>query len=236
MLQRHSRRGISQAQTLVVMAIAGLSLVALATFTLSRRRTPDDIAASAREYLEQHGVQPLPAGWQESPLTEPVASLSHPLLGKAAPDFTLPGADGNSVMLRERWQDGPIVLVFYYGYYCNHCVAQLFALEADLAKFRSQGGQVIAISPDSPEETREKFAKYGSFSFPVLADAGNLTAAEYSLLLPRKSNAPQRLLHGTFIIDQEGRVRWCHYGPAPFTDNATLLQELIQLKSLNKNI
>src|SRR5258706_4908681 len=36
--------------------------------------------------------------------------------------------------LAERTGHGPIVLVFYYGYHCNHCVGQLFALHDDMQK------------------------------------------------------------------------------------------------------
>ena len=50
-----------------------------------------------------------------------------------------------------------MVLVFYYGYHCNHCVGQLFALHDDISKFRELGAEVVAVSADPPEWTRERW-------------------------------------------------------------------------------
>ena len=63
-------------------------------------------------------------------------------------------------------------------------------------------------------------------AFPVLSDPGNKTAVDYSIYAPALGSKSDRLLHGTFVIDKDGIVRWCHYGEAPFTANATLLVEL----------
>ena len=123
-----------------------------------------------------------------------------------------------------------MVLVFYYGYYCNHCVSQLFALQDDLSKFHELGAEVVAISADTPQETTVKFAKFGGFTFPVLSDPQNKIAANYSIFTPRTEKTPQTLLHGTFVIDQSGIVRWCHYDRTPFTANPTLLVELAKLR------
>ena len=116
--------------------------------------------------------------------------------------------------------------MFYYGYYCNHCVSQLFALSDDISMFRELGAEVLAISPDTSAETSQKFARYGHFTFPVLSDSDNRVAATYSVFAPRTPTTPQTLLHGTFVIDQGGIVRWCHYSREPFTNNAALLSEL----------
>lgn len=225
------RQGLTQWQVLVFIALVGLALVMGSGYALRTRQPEENVAEAAREYLKQQDVRPLSSDWVAPEAIERTASLPHPLLQRAAPNFSLPRADGGTLELDERWIHGPVVLVFYYGYYCNHCVAQLFALQADRAKFTAAGAEIIAISPDSPQESAAKFAKYGEFSFPVLADVDNLTAANYGLLLPRAEAQSQRLLHGTFLIDRAGKVRWSHYGPAPFTDNAALLRELAELAS-----
>src|SRR5262249_13085079 len=125
---------------------------------------------------------------------------------------------------------GPVVLVFYYGYYCNHCVAQLFALHEDVKKFRELGAEVIAVSADPPELTRQRFERSGAFAFPVLADPGHKAAQRYGVFRPAAGNVPEELRHGTFVIGRDGRVHWAYRGSEPFTGNATLLYELARLE------
>jgi alkyl hydroperoxide reductase subunit AhpC len=69
------------------------------------------------------------------------------------------------------------------------------------------------------------------FTFPVHSDPGNKTAAAYLVYAPASAGKPERLLNGTFVIDKDSIVRWCHYyGEAPFTANATLLIEVGKLQ------
>ena len=82
----------------------------------------------------------------------PDPTQPHPLLGQPATDFTLEDDQSNVVNLRRLRQQGPVVLIFYYGYSCNNCVAQLFGMDEDLALFRELGAQVIAVSADPPRD------------------------------------------------------------------------------------
>ncbi len=54
-----------------------------------------------------------------------VATQNHPLVGRAAPDFTLSDHRGKSWTLSRNLKHGPLVLVFYLGYYCNFCVRMI---------------------------------------------------------------------------------------------------------------
>jgi peroxiredoxin len=223
--------------SILTLAIIGAGLIA-ASILAPRWRAPQpveaDVAAEAKDYLRERSVSPLNEELSEvlSKSQSSIPSRKHPLLSQPAPDFRLTDHKGQPQSLSEHLAKGPVVLVFYYGYYCNHCVAQLFALNDDIAKFHQLGAQVVAISPDRSEDTAQKFAKYGMFEFPVLSDPDNKVAALYSVYAPATEQAPETLLHGTFVIDNEGIVRWCHYDAAPFTDNATLLVELNKLKAL----
>jgi peroxiredoxin len=196
-----------------------------------------DIAAGARKMLL------LGKG---APLSEPLQTIlaqwntysertqSHPLLDKPAPDFTLTDSNDKPFRLSDAWARGPVVLVFYYGYFCDHCVAQLFGLNDDLKYFRELGAEVVAVSPDLPEETRKKFAEYknkgGAFSFPVLSDPKNKAAELFGAYKPFEPGRPEISLHGTFLIDRSGIVRWCNLGESPFTNNRSLLGDLAKLE------
>jgi peroxiredoxin Q/BCP len=134
--------------------------------------------------------------------------------------------DGQPASLEEFLARGPVVLVFYYGYSCNHCVSQLFDLNEDLKYFRELGATTAAIGPDSPAKTREKYAEFGAFGFPVLSDSDRQVAARYGLFRPKLGDVAEWQAHGTFVLDRQGIVRWANTGSEPFTGNVTLLAEL----------
>ena len=184
------------------------------------------LANDAKAYLRAEKPKPL-----LNPLHEilsddkfiPQESQQHPLLGKPAPDFELPDNQGNKVSLRGTLKDAPVVVVFYYGYHCNHCVGQLFGLNEDLRRFTELGTEVVAISADSPEMTAKRFDEYGRFDFPVLSDADNSIAETYGAYQSEANGKPEIKLHGTFVVDADGTVLWCNSGNKPFLDNQTLL-------------
>src|SRR5262249_26311825 len=147
------------------------------------------------------------------------------LQGAKAPAFELVDTDGQHRKLEEFTAKGPVVVIFYYGYYCNHCVAQLYAIQQDLARFQELGTDVVAISSDSPTETRKRYEKYGAFDFTVLSDPNNRVARVYGAAVPREDGEDE-LLHGTFIVGRDGIVHWCNLGDEPFTNNRFLLYEL----------
>lgn len=192
-----------------------------------------DLAKDAREFLRKQDVKPL-SGPLEQLLViaakEHVQTGKHPLLGKTAPDFELLDHRKQAWRLSKLLDDGPVVLVFYYGYHCNHCVGQLFALHDDVKKLRELGAQVITVSADPPELTQDRFKQYGEFAFPVLSDPGYKIAQLYGVYQPAQGKEPEDLKHGTFVIGRDGKIHWTHHGGTPFTDNKTLLYELARLE------
>ena len=179
--------------------------------------------------------------WREQ-LTDPSAACRvetqpHLLLGRPAPDFTLNDYLGQPWNLAEQLARGPVLVVFYLGYSCNACVHHLVELDADLERFRELGAQVVAVSADPPELTRERFEQYGVLGFPVLADPGHKVAERFGTFRPAvvapsgEEVEPEQLLHAAFIIDRQTGVFWTHRGDAPFRSSMALLYEINRLRS-----
>jgi peroxiredoxin Q/BCP len=219
--------------------LAGLALVAVACLALIAYRSSvprqdeplqtGDLAVDAKAYLAARSQPQLRAQPQAQPAApsaadRTVTAKSQPLLGKMAPDFELPDDQGKKWALRDLRRDGPVIVVFYYGYHCPHCVAQLFALERDLAKFTGQGVRLVALSPDPASETAEKFLRYGRFHFPVLSDPDNHVAQQYGAYTPATAGHDDDLKHATFLVNQGGRIDWAYTGNDPFVDNEFLLK------------
>lgn len=185
-----------------------------------------DVKADAEAYLKVVRTDALPAETAAvlaDTAYTPTPSDGHPLLGKAAPGFTLPDHTGKPVTLSDLRAKGPVVVVFYYGYHCSHCVAQLFALNDDLKHFANLGATVVAVSADPPEDTAARIAEYGTFGFPVVSDAGNEVAEAYGTFAPGEDGSEDGLLHGTFIVSRSGEVAWAYTGLTPFVANKSLL-------------
>ena len=209
------------------VAVACLALVA---YRASVPRDADeyglvptgDVAADAKAFLAAARIQTLPL--KKLADSRPAMEQPHSLVGKRAPDFELSDTEGHRVSLRDLRRDGPVIVVFYYGYYCSHCVAQLFGLEEDLPKFAKQGVHIVALSADPPETTAARFRQYGNFHFPVLSDRANKVAEQYGVYTRAFGDRDEDLKHGTFVVDKSGRIIWGYAGYQPFVDNALLLE------------
>jgi len=100
--------------------------------------------------------------------------------GDIAPDFILPNADGRSMRLYTELERGPVVLVFYRGGWCPFCNIHLRGFQKLLAEFKAAGAQLVAISPQLPDQsltTQEK----DELTFAVLSDVGLHTAKAFGV-------------------------------------------------------
>lgn len=214
-----------------VLLLVGLGFLALAGYRALRPPVPvkPDLAAAAEEDLRQRGYRPL-SGELDALLKDEkyrsVPTQAHPLYHAQAPDFALSDADGKPWRLADALAKGPVVLVFYYGYNCDHCVSQLFGLHKDVDKFREMGAAVVAVSPDARQRTQEQYRRYGAFDFAVLSDPDNAVSQKYGTFRPGKDGQEGTSMHGTFVISKQGKVTWANAGDEPFARNQTLLREL----------
>jgi peroxiredoxin len=224
-----NRRGFLLA-LLLVLGLVSLGLAGYHWLGLAQT----NVAQEAFDYLRSKKPTPLSGSLHDllaDPKLRPVPTQAHPFVGRPAPAFTLVDPDGKSWSLQDLLADGPVVVIFYYGYYCNHCVSQLFDVNEDIERFRELGAHVVAISADPPAETRARFKLYGSFRFPVLSDPGNQVAEEYFVYQPSHPGKEDAMLsHGTFLINRAGKLVWANTGPEPFADNRSLLYELAKME------
>lgn len=101
-------------------------------------------------------------------------------VGMRAPEFALPNASGNVVKLADLLLEGPAVVSFYRGIWCPYCNLEMAALQRALPQIQALGARLVAISPQTPEPTRQTVDKHG-LAFEVLCDEGNRVAESYGL-------------------------------------------------------
>jgi peroxiredoxin Q/BCP len=124
------------------------------------------------------------------------------LLGKPAPDFTLPDQDGTPFTLSEA-RGRRILLVFYPGDETPVCTAQLCDYRDGIEAFADLGVEVIGISPDDAESHR-RFRAARALPFRLLSDPEGRAARAYGAwgLFGMK--------RAVFLIDRDGLVRYEH--------------------------
>ena len=111
--------------------------------------------------------------------TDPGAIKSHALkMGEPAPDFTLKNALGKAVTLSAEIKRGPVILTWYRGGWCPYCNLALAYMQRFLTQFREAGAELIAITPEKPDETLPTKEKH-DLEFEVLTDEGNEIAKLY---------------------------------------------------------
>ena len=171
--------------------------------------------------------------------------------------WTLHNAEGQPVSLYD-YSGKPVVVLFYLGYGCLHCAEQLQTF-ASLAKdFDAAGIRLVAISTDTVEdlkkaiEAAQNTGPKSQVPSPKLdaADSGTTRgakvdeAAGFPFTLVSNSDLRAfkayrcfddfegRPLHGTFLIDKDGLVRWQEIGADPFKEAEFLLKEAKRLIAL----
>jgi peroxiredoxin len=148
-----------------------------------------------------------------------------------APAWTLRDASHKKHSLSD-YKGRPVLVVFYLGYGCVHCIEQLNTLAPAAKDFESLGISIVAIGTDSEEglhKTAEQAKSDGGFTFPLLSDASLKAFKAY-----RTYDDFERMpLHGTFLVDGNGRVRWQDISYEPFTDLKFLQSEARRLLALS---
>jgi peroxiredoxin len=154
-----------------------------------------------------------------------------------APRWTLLDADEEPVSIYD-YSGKPVVMIFYLGYGCLHCAEQLQAFRPLSDEFNNAGIEIVAVSTDSVADLKKALEAFSAtdagartggfadaFPFTLVSDADWRLFKAYGCF----DDFEQQPLHGTFLLDREGLVRWQDIGPEPFKDAEFLLKEANRL-------
>jgi peroxiredoxin len=140
----------------------------------------------------------------------------HPILalGSPAPDFALPGVDGQTHKLSD-YASSPILVVVFT---CNHCpIAQMYEqrIQQLANDYKNKGVAVVAIQPNDPEAIRideldssdisdslaemKMRVQYKHLTYPYLYDGDTQQVT--------RAYGPQATPH-VFVFDQQRHLRY----------------------------
>lgn len=163
---------------------------------------------------EDQGMMQLIDIQSDKPEVSAAPASSVPAVGSKAPDFNLPDAGGKTHSLSDL-AGKPVVLFFFKGHGCLHCVQQVTAFTEQYKAFVGKGIQVVGVTSDDAGALKEALADYPC-PFTLLADPEGHAFARFGCV------APGGLQHGTFSIDSGHRVTWSTVGASPYLDVGTL--------------
>ena len=153
-------------------------------------------------------------------------------VGTIAPDFSAVDAGSNTFKLNKALKEGPVVIIFYRGFWCPVCNKHLGSMQDSLKLIEDRGAKVIAISPEKPEYLNEMAEKTGA-EFTLLYDEGYRIAKAYDVnfmpdmmnrliynvflganLKKTHSDDSQRLpIPATYIVNSDGKIIWRQFDP-----------------------
>ena len=222
----------TQAARVEVSWARGMNTDAKKAFDLLRQQFHKcDLSAAPFRRLEEIAkALDYPADWRLPTQGDGLSALGPPRWSPdQAPDFLLTRGDGKSVKLSDHL-GRPVLLVFFLGFGCIHCVEQLQGLHPMAGAFKVAGIDIVTIGTDTVQEVRASIqaaveTDTPAIPFPVLCDPKG-TVFKTWRCWDDFENQP---LHGTFLIDRQGRIRWSDISVEPFMQAELLLRECKRL-------
>jgi peroxiredoxin len=152
-------------------------------------------------------------------------------VGDQAPEFTLTDSTGEPLSSAALLTSGPLVVSFYRGVWCPYCNMDLRALQAALPSYQQLGANLVAISPQTPVNSRRS-VKQNGLSFPILSDPENRVGAAFGLRFTLPSylidiyrdnhidlvafnhdDSGTLSMPARFVVSQDGMIRYAEVNP-----------------------
>jgi thioredoxin-dependent peroxiredoxin len=131
--------------------------------------------------------------------------------GDAAPDFTLPDADGKPVSLAD-YRGRRVVVYFYPAASTPGCTKEACDFRDNLAELNGAGLDVVGISPDRQAKLA-KFRDAEGLTFPLLGDPDKEVLQAWGAYGEKTmyGKTVTGVIRSTFVIDPEGKIEVAQY-------------------------
>ncbi|AUX48247.1 disulfide isomerase [Sorangium cellulosum] len=131
------------------------------------------------------------------------ASVRHPLVGGAAPEFEAESTAAATVRVPGSRRTRVTVIDFWASW-CGACSRTMPALDQLWRERRADGVAVIGVNVDDSDAAADAAAHELGATFPIVVDPGQRLSGTYGV-----AQVPL-----TFVVDAAGTVRWVGRDPA----------------------
>ena len=136
-----------------------------------------------------------------------MASNVLPVIGRPAPDFTLPSTTGEPISLKQFKGKKTVVLYFYPKDETPGCTREACDFRDHAEEFEAAKVVVLGVSTDSLE-SHQHFREKQKLPFPLLSDEDAAVSKLYGVYKQKNLYGKKHLgiERTTFVIDKTGRV------------------------------
>ena len=120
--------------------------------------------------------------------------FASPLVGRTAPNFTLPQLNGPPVTLSKL--RGQVVVINFWASWCTECQVEQAALDQMWQHFQDSGVVVIGVDFEDDTSAARSYVSTAGVTYPVVEDTDSSAALAYGM----------RGVPETFVVDQCGRI------------------------------
>ena len=129
-------------------------------------------------------------------------------VGDFAPDFSLLTTMDRAASLQSSLLQGPVILTFYRGSWCNFCDMTLKIWQNYIPEISAKGATLYAISPETTENGRD-FKKAAGLNYELLCDADNSVGDAYGLTYTLPKIVQETLVNlGTDVGNRNSSGEW----------------------------
>ncbi len=131
--------------------------------------------------------------------------------GDPAPDFTLPSDTGESVTL-SALRGSSVIVYFYPAAMTPGCTKQACDFSDSIDRLKSEGYEVVGISPDKPEKLA-KFRENDGLTITLLSDPEKEVLTAWGAFGEKKlyGKVVNGVIRSTFVVDPEGKIGHAAY-------------------------
>jgi len=140
---------------------------------------------------------------------EPMNARLRP--GDPAPDFTLTSDAGDEVTLSDL-RGRRVIVYFYPAAMTPGCTKQACDFSDSIDRLRSEGFEVLGISPDRPQKLAA-FRERDGLAITLLSDPSKEVLTAYGAFGEKKlyGKIVEGVIRSTFVIDAEGVIEVAQY-------------------------
>lgn len=149
------------------------------------------------------------------------------LIGENLPDAEVKNLKSEDVSISELTLEKPTIIVLYRGGWCPYCNTHLAELNEIQDKIQNLGFQVLAVSPDSPNDL-EKTLEKGELSYQLLSDSDMVFAQSLGVAFKVDEKTVERYkgygielekskfqlpAPAVFVVDAKGVIQFSFVNP-----------------------
>ena len=152
--------------------------------------------------------------------------ISPLLIGEKIPDIQLSNLEGKKVSLNDIISKEQTLLIFYRGGWCPYCNLQLAELQSIESEILKSGFNIIAISPDSPDNLKASIEKH-KLNYTLLSDSKTEAARAFGIAFQASERYGEMLgkasgslntqgllpVPAVFVLNKQGEILFEYINP-----------------------